>query len=141
MGILSIANMFGSFALGYLSDKFGRKRVIALSAFPAAVAAFIVFSWLESPVWLALDCDIWHPQSFRASVGCRAGAGSGAAGQRRQRRRIIMSLHYTAGVVAPLIAAHILGATGDIVLAMILATSVPLILYGCLIGAVRERQR
>ena len=35
--------------------------------------------------------------------------------------------------------AQIIAATGDIVLAMIFTTSVPLILYGCLIGAVRER--
>ena len=40
MAILSVANMFGSFCLGNLSDKLGRKRVVALSAFPAAAAAF-----------------------------------------------------------------------------------------------------
>ena len=44
MGILSMANMLGSFSLGGLSDKFGRKRIIVLSAFPAAAAAFTVFS-------------------------------------------------------------------------------------------------
>jgi len=54
---------------------------------------------------------------------------------------IVMSLHYFAGVVAPLIAARIIASTGDIVLAMILMTSLPLILYGCLIGAVRENTR
>jgi hypothetical protein len=54
---------------------------------------------------------------------------------------IIMALHYFSGVVAPLIGAKIIAASGDIVLAMILTTSVPLLLYGCLIGAVRERAR
>ena len=54
---------------------------------------------------------------------------------------IIMSLHYTAGVVAPLIAAQIIAASGDIVLAMILVTSLPLVIYGCLITVVRERSR
>ena len=54
---------------------------------------------------------------------------------------IIMALHYFAGVVAPLIAAQIIAATGDIVLAMILTTALPLVLYGCLISAVRERSR
>src|SRR6185295_13901567 len=53
MSVLSLANMLGSFSLGSLSDKFGRKAVIALSAFPAALAAFIVFFWLQSPVGLA----------------------------------------------------------------------------------------
>ena len=48
MGLLSLANMLGSFSLGSLSDKFGRKTVIVLSAFPAAAAAFVVFYWLES---------------------------------------------------------------------------------------------
>ncbi len=50
-----------------------------------------------------------------------------------------MSLHYTSGVLAPLIAAQLITGTGDIVLAMILVSSVPLVLYGSLIGAVRER--
>jgi len=54
---------------------------------------------------------------------------------------IIMSLHYTSGVVAPLIAARLITATGDIILALILVSSVPLILYGSLISAVRERSR
>src|SRR5262249_59729118 len=53
MGLLSLANMLGSFSLGSLSDKLGRKMVIAYSAFPAALAAFIVFYWLESVVALA----------------------------------------------------------------------------------------
>jgi len=42
-------------------------------------------------------------------------------------------------VLAPLIAAQLITGTGDIVLAMILVSSVPLVLYGSLIGAVRER--
>jgi len=142
MGVLSIANMIGSFSLGYLSDKFGRKRVITLSAFPAAIAALIVFYWFDSPFRIALG--IFAFGTLKASVPAliialaqetappgNAGAAAG----------IIMSLHYTAGVIAPLITAHILGATGDIVLAMVLATSVPLTLFGCLIGAVRERSR
>jgi hypothetical protein len=54
---------------------------------------------------------------------------------------IIMSLHYTSGVLAPLIAAQLITGTGDIVLAMILVSSVPLILYASLIGAVREHRR
>ena len=50
-----------------------------------------------------------------------------------------MSLHYTSGVVAPLIAAKFIAGTDDIILAMILVSSVPLILYGSLISVVRER--
>jgi fructose-specific phosphotransferase system IIC component len=50
-----------------------------------------------------------------------------------------MSLHYTAGVLAPLLAAQLITGTGDILVAMILVSSVPLLLYAALIGAVRER--
>ncbi len=140
MGLLSLANMLGSFSLGSLSDKFGRKRVIALSAFPAALAAFIVFYWLESAAALALG--IFAFGTLKASVpalvvalaqeAAPLGSAGAAAG-------IIMSLHYTSGVVAPLIAARLIAGTGDIILALILVSSLPLILYGSLIGAVRER--
>jgi MFS family permease len=142
MGVLSLANMLGSFTLGFLSDKFGRKKVIAFSAFPAALAAFIVFYRLDAPVWIALGVFIFG--ILKASVpalvvalaqeAVPAGNSGSAAG-------IIMSLHYTAGVIAPLFAAHLLAATGDIVAAMIWATSAPLVIFGCLIGAVRERRR
>jgi MFS family permease len=142
MGILSIANMLGSFSLGSLSDRFGRKRVIALSAFPAAVAAFILFYWLNSPFWIAVGIFVFG--TLKASVPALVVALAQEAappGNAGSAAGIIMSLHYTAGVIAPLIAAHILSATGDIVLAMIWATSAPLALFGCLIGAVKERGR
>ena len=139
MGTLSIANMLGSFTLGFLSDKFGRKRVITLSAFPAAVAAFIVFYWLDSPVWIALGIVVFG--TLKASVPALVVALAQEAappGNAGSAAGVIMSLHYTAGVIAPLIAAHILSATGDIVLAMIWATSAPLVLFGCLISVVKE---
>lgn len=142
MSVLSVANMFGSFCLGNLSDKFGRKRVVALSAFPAAVAAFVLFYWLQSSLALAIGIAIFGV--IKASVPALVVALAQEAappGNAGAAAGIIMSLHYFAGVVAPLIAAQIITATGDIVMAMIFTTSVPLILYGCLIGAVRERSR
>jgi MFS family permease len=142
MSVLSVANMFGSFCLGNLSDKFGRKRVVALSAFPAAIAAFVLFYWLQSSLALAIGIAIFGV--IKASVPALVVALAQEAappGNAGAAAGIIMSLHYFAGVVAPLIAAQIIAGTGDIVLAMILTTSVPLILYGCLIGAVRERNR
>lgn len=140
MSVLSIANMLGSFSLGSLSDKFGRKPVIALSAFPAAAAAFVVFYWLQSPFGLALGIFVFGV--LKASVPAlvvalaQEAAPPGSAGT---AAGIIMSLHYTAGVLAPLLAAKLITGTGDILLAMILVSTVPLILYGALIGAVRER--
>ena len=140
MSLLSLANMLGSFTLGSLSDKFGRKRVIALSALPAAGAAFVVFYWLDSATGLA--AGIFFFGLLKASVPAlvvalaqetAAPASAGAAAG------TIMSLHYTAGVLAPLLAARLIAGTGDILVAMILVSSLPLLFYSALIGIVRER--
>jgi MFS family permease len=140
MGLLSLANMLGSFSLGSLSDKVGRKTIIACSAFPAALAAFIVFYWLESVAALAAGIFVFG--TLKASVPAlvvalaQEAAPAGSAGA---ASGIIMSLHYTSGVVAPLVAAQLITDTNNIILAMTLVCSVPLILYGSLISAVRER--
>jgi MFS family permease len=142
MGVLSIANMVGSFFLGSLSDKLGRRIVIALSAFPAALAAFVVFYWLKSPAGLALGIFVFG--FLKASVPALVVAlaqETAPAGSAGTAAGIIMSLHYTSGVLAPLIAAKLITGTGDILLAMILTTSGPLILYGLLISVIRERSR
>ncbi|HEU4343889.1 MAG TPA: MFS transporter [Candidatus Binatia bacterium] len=142
MSVLSLANMLGSIVLGSLSDKFGRRRVIFLSSLPAAAAAFIVFYSLRSPLAIALGILVFG--TFKASVPAlvvalaQDAAPEGSAGT---ASGIIMSLHYTSGVIAPLLAAELITRTGDIVLGMILASSVPLLLYGCLMIAVRERRR
>lgn len=142
MGALSIANMLGSFLLGSLSDQFGRKRVIAVSAFPAAAAAFVAFYWLDSVIAIAVGIFVFG--ILKASVPAlvvalaQESAPPGSAGT---AAGIIMSLHYTAGVLAPLFAAKLITDVGDILLAMILVSSVPLILYGALIGLVQERSR
>jgi OFA family oxalate/formate antiporter-like MFS transporter len=139
MGVLSLANMIGSILLGALSDKLGRTRVILLSAFPAAAAAFVVFYWLNSPIGLALG--IFFFGTLKASVPALVVAlaqETAPPGNAGTASGIIMSLHYTSGVVAPLIAAQLITVTSDIILAMILVCSIPLVLYGCLIGFVRR---
>jgi MFS family permease len=139
MGLLSLANMLGSFLLGSLSDRFGRKQVIALSAFPAALMAFIVYYWLESVAALAVGIFVFG--ILKASVPALVVAlaqESAPAGSAGTASGIIMSLHYTSGVVAPLIAARLITDINDIILAMILVSSVPLILYGSLISAIRQ---
>jgi len=142
MGVLSLANMLGSILLGSLSDKLGRKRIIMLSAFPGAAAAFVVFYWLESAPVIGLGILVYG--ILKASVPAlvvalaQEAAPVGSAGA---ASGIIMSLHYTSGVVAPLIAARLITGTGDIILGMILVSSLPLIFYGSLISAVREHRR
>jgi len=140
MGVLSLANMIGSIALGSMSDRLGRKRVILLSAFPAAAAGFVVFYWLNSAVAIALGIFLFG--TLKASVPALVVALAQETAPSRSAGTasgVIMSLHYSSGVLAPLIAARLITGTGDIILAMILVSSVPLIFYGCLISGVRER--
>ena len=142
MSTLSIANMLGSFCLGSLSDKLGRPRVIALSAFPAACVAFVVFYWFDSALSIASGIFVFG--LLKASVPALVVALAQEAappGNAGTASGIIMSLHYFAGVVAPLIAAQIITASGNIVLAMILVTSGPLLLFGSLIIAARRPRR
>jgi MFS family permease len=140
MSLLSIANMVGSFSLGSLSDKLGRRFVIMTSAFPAAAAAFTVFYWLDSA--FAIGAGIFVFGVLKATVPALVVAlaqETAPAGSAGTAAGIIMSLHYTSGVVAPLIAAKLISASGDILLAMVLVSSLPLMLYGSLVAAVRER--
>ena len=142
MSLLSIANMVGSFSLGSLSDKLGRRFVIMTSAFPAAAAAFMVFYWLDSA--FAIGAGIFVFGVLKATVPALVVAlaqETAPAGSAGTAAGIIMSLHYTSGVVAPLIAAKLISASGDILLAMVLVSSLPLVLYGSLVAAVRERPR
>src|SRR5262245_46354612 len=135
MGLLSLANVLGSFTLGSLSDKFGRKLIIVFSALPAAAAAFIVFFWLESAIGLSTGLFIFG--LLKASVPALVVAlaqETAPPGSSGTAAGIIMSLHYTSGAVAPLIAAHLTTETGDIIFAMILVSSVQLPLSTALIG-------
>ncbi|MGH7771164.1 MAG: MFS transporter [Candidatus Binatia bacterium] len=142
MGLWGLTPMIGALLLGPLSDRFGRKGVILWSAYPGALAAFVVYYLLISPGALALGLFLFG--TLKASVptlivalaqeSASADASGAASG-------VVMSMHYVAAVVAPLVAAHLIASTGNMILTMILTSSLPLVVYGGLIAAVRERPR
>lgn len=142
MGLWGLTPMIGALLLGSLSDRFGRKAVILCSALSGSAAAFVVYSLLTSPLPLALGLFLFG--TLKSTVPTLivalaqessspeiAGAASG----------VIMSMHYIAAVVAPLLAGHLIASTGDMILAMILTSSAPLLVYGGLVAAVREKPR
>lgn len=142
MGLWSLSQIFGALMLGDLSDKFGRKLVIVASAFPAAVVSFIAYAWLTSPAGLALGFIL--AGALRASAPTLVVALAQETTSQENvgtATGIVMSMHYATAVVTPLVAARLITGTNDIILAMILVTAIPIVVYGCLIGAVRERRQ
>ena len=142
MGLWGLTSMIGALLLGTLSDRFGRKTVILWSAYLGACASFVVYDLLTSPVSLALGLFLFGTLKATAptlvvalaqesSSTEIAGTASGA----------IMSMHYMAAVVAPLIAGQLIASTGDMIFTMILTSSLPLLVYAGLISAVREKPR
>lgn len=140
MGLWGLTPMIGALLLGPLSDRFGRKTVILSTAFPAAVAAFISYQWLATPYALAAGLVLFGilkasvptlivPLAQESDAPEAAGAAAGA----------IMSMHYFSAVVAPLVAGAFISGTGDMILSMVLTACVPLVIYGSLIAAVREK--
>jgi AAHS family benzoate transporter-like MFS transporter len=142
MGSWSVSYMIGSLSLGYLSDRVGRKQVILLSAFPAALAAWVSFYALQTPLALALGVFVFGmfiapaPSLIIALAQETTAAGSaGTAGG------IILSAHYVAAIIAPIVAARLITRTADTILAMVLVSTIPLLLFAGLIAAVRHGSR
>jgi MFS family permease len=142
MAVWGLTPMIGALLLGALSDRFGRKVVILWSAYPGALVSFVVYYWLMSPGSLALGLFLFG--ILKATVPSLVvalaqdsvpvdtiGTASGA----------IMSMHYVSAVTAPLVAARLIAGTGDMLLSMVMTSSVPFIIYGSLIGAVQEKPR
>ena len=140
MAVLGVTPVIGAFLLGALSDRFGRRAVIICSAYPGALVAFVVYYLLESPTALAAGLLIFG--ILRASVpplvvalaqDCATPETIGTA------TGTVMSMHYVAAVAAPLVAARLITGTGDMILTMILTSTVPLILFASLIALIKEK--
>jgi AAHS family 3-hydroxyphenylpropionic acid transporter len=142
MGLWGLTPMIGALVLGPLSDKLGRRSIIVGTAFPAALAAFITFYYLQSPAALAAGLVIFGilkssvptlivPLAQESASPDAAGAAAG----------VIMTMHYVSAFTAPLVTAALITGTGSMILALILTSVIPLIIYGCLIATVRERPR
>lgn len=142
MGVWGLTPMIGALLLGALSDRFGRKAVILCSAYAGACASFVVYYLLTSPITLA--AGLFFFGTLKATVPTLivalaqeststeiAGVASG----------VILSMHYVAAVIAPLVTGQFIASTGNMILTMILTSSLPLVVYGGLIAAVREKPR
>ncbi len=133
--------MIGALLLGILSDRYGRRAVILWTAFPAAVVIYVVYDLLVSTSALAAGFFLFGV--LRASVPplvialAQDTAAPEAVGT---ASGIVMSMHYVGAFTAPIVAARLMTGTDDMILTMILTSSVPLVLYGGLIAAVREKR-
>lgn len=132
--------MIGALLLGALSDRFGRKAVILCSAYSGACASFAVYYLLTTPFSLALGLFLFGTLKATAPTLIVALAQEATATEiSGAASGVIMSMHYVSAVVAPLVAGHLIASTGDMILTMILTSSIPLFVYGGLVAAVREK--
>jgi len=139
MGTWGLSYMIGAISLGHLSDRHGRKPVILASAFPATIAAFVAFYILQTPV--ALACGIFIFGMFIApapSLIVALAQEKTAAGSAGTASGVILAAHYGAAIVAPVVTARLITGTGDIVMALILVSTIPWLLFACLVAAVRD---
>jgi MFS family permease len=142
MGLWGITPMIGSLALGILSDRFGRKSVILWTAFPAALTGILVYKILNSAIPLALGLMAFGILKSSAPTLVVALAQDSASVETvGAASGMVMSMHYVGAAIAPLIAAHLIAGTGDLILTMVLISSVPLVAFGSLIAAVKEDRR
>jgi MFS family permease len=133
--------MIGALLLGAMSDRTGRRTLILTTAFPGALAAFVVYYFLTSPSTLAAGLVIFGILKASAPTLVVALAQDSATPESvGTASGMVMSMHYVAAVAAPLVAARLITGTGDMIFTMILTSTVPLILYGGLIALARDNR-
>jgi MFS family permease len=139
MGTWSLSYMIGAIFLGHLSDRLGRKPVILASAFPATIAGFVAFYILETPAALAFGIFIFGMFIAPApSLIIALAQENTAAGSAGTASGIILSAHYGAAIIAPVLTARLITGTGNIIVALTLVSTIPWLLFTCLVAAVRD---
>ena len=141
MAVWGATPMIGALLLGAMSDRTGRRTLILTTAFPGALAAFVVYYFLTSPSTLAAGLMIFGILKASAPTLVVALAQDSATPESvGTASGMVMSMHYVAAVVAPIVAARLITGTGDMIFTMILTSTVPLILYGGLIALARDNR-
>jgi len=139
MGLWGGAQMVGAILFGALSDRLGRKTLILSTAYPAALATAGVYLFLSAPAALALGFALLGLlRSTLPTLVVALAQDSAEPEAVATASGIIMAMHYAAAVLTPLLTAQLLSAVGDIIWGMVVATAVPLILYGSLVALVHE---
>jgi AAHS family 3-hydroxyphenylpropionic acid transporter len=142
MGTWSVAYMIGSIVLGHISDRLGRKRTILASALPASIAAFVSFYTVQIPAALAIGIFIFGMFIAPApSLVIALAQEKIAAASAGTASGIILAAHFGAAIIAPILTARLISVTGNVVFALTLMSTVPWLIFTCLVAAVRDTQR
>lgn len=131
--------IIGAMALGILSDRLGRKRIILLGAFPGVAVAAAVYGWLAQPLALAAGiCLLGLCKSPVPSLVVALAQDSAAMGRVGAASGLIMSMHYVAALTTPVAMGQLITWLDSMTLAMLLGSALAFAVFGLLVTGVRE---
>ena len=131
--------IIGAMALGILSDRLGRKRIILLGAFPGVIVVLAVYGWLVHPLALAAGiCLLGLCKSPVPSLVVALAQDSAAKGRVGAASGLIMSMHYVAALTTPVAMGQLITWLDSMTLAMLLGSALAFTVFGLLVTSVRE---
>lgn len=134
--------MVGAVAVGLLSDRFGRKRVMVAIALPGALAVIAIYTLLHSVAALTLGFAVLG--LIRSPIPSQPVALAQDAAETHATATasgLVMSAYYAAAVVVPLVTGAVIATLRDGVRTMIIVVPLGLVVHAVLVAAVRERRR